>query len=70
MVSTTTTVTIHGMTCGHCANAVETELAKIHGVTDVSADLGTGSVTITSDTDVDSAVIAAAVDEAGYELAP
>jgi copper chaperone CopZ len=36
----------------------------------VSADLGTGSVTITSDTDVDSAVIAAAVDEAGYELAP
>jgi len=70
MMRTTTTVTVHGMTCGHCVNAVENELAKIHGVTAVRAELGTGAVTITSDTDVDAADIAAAVDEAGYEVAP
>jgi len=72
MMRTTTTVTVHGMTCGHCVNAVENELAKIHGVTAVRAELGTGAVTITisSDAAVDAADIAAAVDEAGYEVAP
>lgn len=34
-MSTTTTVTVQGMTCGHCVNAVESELAKIDGVTAV-----------------------------------
>ena len=67
-MTTPTPITVNGMTCGHCVKAVETELAKIHGVTGVSADLGSGSVTITSATDVDGAAIAAAVDEAGYEL--
>ena len=69
-MSTTTTVTVRGMTCGHCVNAVETELAKIDGATAVHADLETGSVTITSDTDVDAVAVAAAVDEAGSEVAP
>lgn len=69
-MSTTTTVTVQGMTCGHCVNAVESELAKIDGVTAVHADLETGVVAISSDAAVDTAAIAAAVDEAGYELAP
>jgi len=69
-MSTTTNVTVQGMTCGHCVNAVETELAKIDGVTAVRADLETGAVTITSNSGVDAAAVAAAVDEAGYELAP
>ena len=41
-----------------------------NGATAVHADLETGSVTITSDTDVDAVAVAAAVDEAGYEVAP
>ena len=69
-MSTTTTVTVQGMTCGHCVNAGESELAKIDGVTAVRAHLETGAVTITSDTEVDAAAVAAAVDEAGYDLAP
>lgn len=69
-MTTITSVTVQGMTCGHCTNAVETELAKIHGVTAVRAELETGVVNITSDTDLDAAAVAAAVDEAGYEVAP
>lgn len=66
----TTTYTVHGMTCGHCVSAVESELAKIDGVTAVHVDLETGVVAISSDAAVDPATIAAAVDEAGYEVAP
>ena len=63
-------VTVEGMTCGHCVSAVESELAKIDGVTAVHADLDTGVVAISSDAAVDAAAVAAAVDEAGYEVAP
>lgn len=69
-MSTITSVTVQGMTCGHCVNAVESELAEIDGVTSVRADLETGVVAISSDAAVDAAAIAAAVDEAGYEVAP
>ena len=69
-MTTITSVTVQGMTCGHCVHAVESELAKIDGVTAVHADLETGVVAISSDAAVDAADIAAAVDEAGYEVAP
>lgn len=66
----TTTVTVEGMTCGHCVNAVESELAAIGGVTAVRVDLATGVVDITSTTDLDRTAIEAAVDEAGYRVVP
>jgi copper chaperone CopZ len=58
-----------GMTCDHCARAVGQEIRKIDGVDAVDVDLVSGLVTVTSNGGVDSATIAAAVDEAGYELA-
>lgn len=64
----TTAVTVQGMTCGHCVAAVRTELGALSGVTDVTADLDTGAVTITSDGPLEGEAIAAAVDEAGYEV--
>ncbi len=63
------TYTVTGMTCSHCMNSVSSEINKISGVTDVEVDLATGAVTVTSDQPVDDAAVAAAVDEAGYELA-
>ena len=69
----TTTVDVTGMTCGHCVTAVTTELSAIPGVTAVEVDLHAGGitpVTIVSESDLDPAAVAAAVDEAGYELAP
>lgn len=66
---TTTIYTVSGMTCGHCVNSVSSEVGKLPGVTDVTVDLTTGAVTVTSEGQLDRAAVAAAVDEAGYELA-
>ncbi|MCZ7421279.1 MULTISPECIES: copper ion binding protein [unclassified Micromonospora] len=66
MVSTT--YQVQGMTCGHCVNAVSTEIGAIEGVSDVQVDLATGQVTVTSDQPLSGDAVRAAVDEAGYEL--
>jgi copper chaperone len=58
---------VPGMTCGHCKEAVTTELSKISGVTDVEVDLDTKSVSVTSTSDVAWSDLVAAVDEAGFE---
>jgi len=63
------TFTVTGMTCDHCRNAVTAELSRLDGVTQVDVDLGTGRVTVASSRPLDRADVAAAVDEAGYELA-
>ncbi len=66
----TTSYTVEGMTCGHCAGAVRQEISALPGVSDVEVDLATGRVTVSSDREMTSEEIAAAVDEAGYRLAP
>jgi copper chaperone CopZ len=58
-----------GMTCGHCEQAVAGEISKIPGVTGATADASTGIVTVEATEPPDRADVAAAVDEAGYELA-
>lgn len=70
MPTTTATFTVIGMTCDHCVRAVRDEVAAIHGVTDVEVDLAGGRVTVDAEGEIDAAAVAAAVDEAGYELAP
>jgi copper chaperone len=65
----TQTFDVVGMTCDHCVRAVGQEIRKIDGVDAVDVDLVSGLVTVTSSDGVDSATVAAAVDEAGYELA-
>ena len=65
----TSTYTVTGMTCGHCVSAVSEEVGGLPGVTEVAVDLPTGAVTVTSDAPLDDAAVAAAVEEAGYELA-
>jgi copper chaperone len=65
----TQTFDVVGMTCDHCARAVGKEIRKIDGVDAVDVDLVSGLVTVTSSDGVDSATVAAAVDEAGYALA-
>lgn len=63
------TYTVIGMTCDHCVQAVSTEIAKLPGVSGVDVDLASGRVRVQSADQLDDAVVAAAVDEAGYELA-
>ena len=68
-MSTTSTYTVVGMTCGHCVASVTEEVSKIAGVTNVDVDLASGRVAVESDQPVDDAAFAAAVDEAGYTVA-
>ena len=65
-----TTFTVTGMTCAHCQCRVTEEIAGILGVKSVTVDLASGTVTVTASSPIDRADIAAAVDEAGYALAP
>jgi copper ion binding protein len=65
----TVTVTVTGMSCGHCATAVREEVGSIPGVTAVDVDLASGEVTIDSDHQVEPEAIRGAVEEAGYQLA-
>jgi copper ion binding protein len=67
---TTTDYTVRGMTCGHCAASVTEEVTKIPGVTDVQVDVAAGRVTVQADQPVAADAVAAAVDEAGYEVVP
>ncbi|MEO3804260.1 heavy-metal-associated domain-containing protein [Nonomuraea sp. B1E8] len=65
---TTSTYTVIGMACGHCADAVTEELERVPGVTAVRVDVEADRVTVTSDRELDLAHVRAAVEEAGYEL--
>jgi len=64
------TFTVTGMTCAHCQRAVTEEISAVDGVESVTVDLAAGMVTVTAAQPVDRADIAAAVEEAGYLLAP
>jgi copper chaperone len=64
----TTDFTVEGMTCGHCAQAVTTEIKKLDGVADVRVTVESGSVQVDSAADLSVDDVAAAVDEAGYAL--
>lgn len=66
----TSQFTVTGMTCSHCVASVTEEVTAVPGVTAVDVDLATGGLTVTSDAPVDDASIKAAVEEAGYQLAP
>jgi len=66
---TTSTYTVTGMTCGHCAASVTEEISGLAGVEDVDVVVETGAVTVTSTAPLDHAAVQAAVEEAGYALA-
>jgi len=61
--------TVTGMTCAHCAASVTEEISEIDGVSDVTVDLSTGAVQVTSDMQIDASRIRDAVTDAGYQLA-
>ena len=62
------TYTVEGMTCEHCVLSVTEEVAEVEGVESATADLESGRLTVTGSGFSDAA-IAAAVEEAGYQVA-
>jgi copper chaperone len=61
------TLSVPGMTCGHCEAAVTTEVGRVSGVTSVDVDLETKLVVVRG-TDLDRGAVVAAIDEAGYDV--
>ncbi|HWG74415.1 MAG TPA: cation transporter [Acidimicrobiales bacterium] len=65
----TATYTVTGMTCEHCVRAVSSAIGELPGVTAVDVDLPTGKTTVTSESPLDAAAVADALDDAGdYKL--
>lgn len=68
----TQTYSVTGMTCGHCVQAVTSELEALDGVQQVSVDLnadGASSVTVTSAEALAEATIQSGLTNAGgYQL--
>lgn len=62
------TLTVPGMTCGHCEASVKGEVGKLAGVTGVDVDLATKVVTVTGAA-LDRAAVVEAIDEAGFDVA-
>lgn len=68
---TTSTFEVAGMTCGHCVKSVTEELSQVEGAKNVEVALvsgGVSQVTVSSVGPLDPEAVAAAIDEAGYEL--
>ena len=61
------TITVTGMSCGGCEEAVEDAVSGVPGVTSVAADNEGDSVAIEGDADPDA--IHEAIEEAGYDVA-
>jgi copper chaperone len=68
-MSTTSTYTVAGMTCGHCVASVTEEVRELPGVEQVDVVLETGALTITSGAPIEQDVVRDAVEKAGYQLA-
>jgi copper chaperone len=67
----TTTISIDGMTCSHCVDAVTEELKALAGVQEVRIHLNKGGIstaTVSSEAKLDPAQIGEAVAEAGYTV--
>jgi len=62
------TLSVPGMTCGHCEASVTGEVSKLAGVAAVDVDLSTKLVTVTGD-QLDREAVVAAIDEAGFDVA-
>ncbi len=62
------TYKVAGMTCGHCVSSVTAAISGLDGVEHVDVDLGAGVVRVKAMHGLERAVLAAAIDDAGFEL--
>lgn len=69
MSDQTLTYRVPGMSCDHCRSAIENEVSKVGGVTQVDIDLETKQVVVRG-AGLDDVAVRDAIDEAGYEATP
>lgn len=69
MPSTTATISVPEVHCGHCVSSIEGALGPLDGVEQAAVDLGSKSVTVTwDDTVVDRDTIVRVIEEQGYDV--
>ncbi|MGA1345977.1 MAG: heavy-metal-associated domain-containing protein [Ilumatobacteraceae bacterium] len=68
MSADTLTLSVPGMTCGHCEAAVTKEVSSVAGVATVVVDLDAKLVTVTG-AGLDRDAVVAAIDDAGFDVA-
>ncbi len=68
--SAETTYLVEGMTCSHCVASVREEVGEIAGVTVVDVELESGKLVVSGEAAGDRDAIRAAVEAAGYQVAP
>ncbi|PLS07329.1 copper chaperone CopZ [Neobacillus cucumis] len=63
------TLTVSGMSCGHCVKAVEGSVGELQGVKKVAVDLAKGQVDVEFDTKLVSIdKIKETIDDQGYDV--
>ncbi|HIE07067.1 MAG TPA: heavy-metal-associated domain-containing protein [Desulfarculaceae bacterium] len=62
------TIIVKGMSCQHCVKAVRSILNEFAGVSGVTIDLNSGSVTFNAEVEIDRQRLNRKLDGAGYEL--
>jgi copper chaperone CopZ len=58
-------LSVPGISCGHCVNAITAEVGAVPGVTAVQVDLACQTVRVTGE--ADETAVRRAVHEAGYD---
>lgn len=70
MATTTDTISVPEVHCGHCVTSIEGALATIAGVDEVTVDLDATNVTVTyHDEHVTRDQLVAAIEDQGYAVA-
>lgn len=64
----TRSITVSGMNCAHCANAVRAEIGKLPGLTEVDVDVAAGTVWISGEHMPADTALREAIEEAGYQF--
>ena len=64
------TITVGGMHCGHCASSVTKGLRTVPGVREVSVDVPTGRVQVSTDYPIAVSELERAVVDAGFDVVP
>ena len=62
----TTVYSVPGISCGHCKQAIETEVSKVSGVEMVLVDIDSRTVRIEGEGSVEA--LRAAIESAGYDV--
>lgn len=66
--TTEETITVEGMTCGHCKQTVEGALQALDGVTSAEVDLDARTVAVRYDAPVTRATVVGAIEAQGYAV--